>query len=152
MALTARRVLGMHPLFKDMGIEPLGNEFGGESLAQLFAGKTAPLKAALLDQRLIAGLGNIYLSEALHRARLSPVRAAGTLATKAGTAGPRAHRLAKAVRDVLEEALAAGGSSLRDHRQTDGSLGYFQHRFRVYDREDDPCPTPGCRGTVERLG
>jgi formamidopyrimidine-DNA glycosylase len=151
MTLVPRSGLAAHPMFKDMGIEPLGNEFGGDSLARLFAGKTAPLKAALLDQRLIAGLGNIYVSEALHRARLSPQRAAGTLATKSGRATQHAHRLAGAVREVLEEALAAGGSSLRDYRQSDGSLGYFQHRFRVYDRDGQPCPTPACRGTIERL-
>jgi len=151
MTLVPRSGLATHPLFERMGIEPLGNEFSGESLGRLFAGKAAPLKAALLDQRLIAGLGNIYVSEALHRARLSPQRPAGTLATKSGRATQPAHRLAGAVRDVLEEALAAGGSSLRDYRQSDGSLGYFQHRFRVYDREGHPCPTPACRGCVERL-
>jgi formamidopyrimidine-DNA glycosylase len=151
MQLIARAGLTEHPLFRDVGVEPLGNSFDGEALARLFAGKAAPLKAALLDQSLIAGLGNIYVCEALHRAGLSPRRAAGTLARADGTPTERAHRLAGSVRDVLEEAVAAGGSSLRDHRQTDGDLGYFQHHFRVYDREGEPCPTPGCRGTIKRI-
>jgi formamidopyrimidine-DNA glycosylase len=120
-------------------------------LARLFAGKAAPLKAALLDQGLVAGLGNIYVCESLHRAHLSPRRAAGTLARKNGAATPRAHLLAATIREVLAEALEAGGSSLRDHRQADGSLGYFQHRFRVYDREGEACPTPGCRGVIKRM-
>jgi formamidopyrimidine-DNA glycosylase len=127
-----------------MGIEPLGNELSGATLAKLFAGKFAPLKAALLDQRLVAGLGNIYVAEALHRAALSPMRPAGAVTrTEAG-------RLADAVRLVLGEAIAAGGSSLRDHRQANGELGYFQHAFRVYDREGEACPTPGCSGTILR--
>jgi formamidopyrimidine-DNA glycosylase len=140
-----------HPLFKGMGVEPLGNELDGALLARLFAAKSTPLKAALLDQRLIAGLGNIYVCEALHRAGLSPRRAAGTLARRNGTPTERARRLAEVIPQVLQEALAAGGSSLRDHRQSDGSLGYFQHRFRVYDREGAPCPTPSCTGTIKRI-
>jgi len=127
-----------------LGLEPIGNEFGAGPLARLFADKKAPLKAALLDQRLIAGLGNIYVCEALHRAGLSPERAAGSL--KAA----ETERLAVAIREVLSEAIAAGGSSLRDHRQTNGELGYFQHSFRVYDREGDPCPKLACDGVVER--
>jgi formamidopyrimidine-DNA glycosylase len=141
-----------HPLFAGIGVEPLGNGLDGALLARLFAGKSAPLKAALLDQRLIAGLGNIYVCEALHRAGLSPRRAAGTLVRRRdGAPTERAHRLAQVIPQVLNEALEAGGSSLRDHRQTDGSLGYFQHRFRVYDREGEPCPTPGCGGTIRRI-
>lgn len=151
MDLAARSGLDDHPFFKGLGIEPLGNELDGERLARLMQGKSAPLKAALLDQRLIAGLGNIYVCEALHRTGLSPRRAAGTLARKNGAPTERAHRLAQAIRDVLETALAAGGSSLRDHRLTDGTLGYFQHQFRVYDREGEPCPTPGCGGVVRRI-
>jgi formamidopyrimidine-DNA glycosylase len=151
MVLTTRTELPAHPLFRDIGIEPLGNALNGQLLAELFAGKTAPLKAALLDQRLIAGLGNIYVCEALHRAHLSPRRAAGTLARKDGSAGAAANRLAAVIREVLEEAVAAGGSTLRDYAHTDGSLGYFQHNFRVYDREGEPCPTPGCGGVVRRL-
>ncbi|HEX8664337.1 MAG TPA: bifunctional DNA-formamidopyrimidine glycosylase/DNA-(apurinic or apyrimidinic site) lyase [Beijerinckiaceae bacterium] len=137
--------------FEGMGIEPLGNELSGETVARLFAGKRTPLKAALLDQRLVAGLGNIYVCEALFRARLHPEAPAGSLATLKGKPRAAAHRLAEEIRDVLTEAVGAGGSTLRDYAQTDGSLGYFQHRFRVYDREGEACPTPGCRGTVRRL-
>ena len=151
MDLVPRGELAEHPLFAGLGIEPLGNELDGAHLAGLFEGKVAPLKAALLDQRLIAGLGNIYVCESLHRAGLSPRRAAGTLALKSGKVSPRAGLLASTIRTVLEEAVAAGGSSLRDHRQADGSLGYFQHTFRVYDREGEPCQTPACGGTVERI-
>jgi formamidopyrimidine-DNA glycosylase len=151
MLIVPRADFDAHPLFAGMGVEPLGNELDGALLARLFAGKAAPLKAALLDQRLIAGLGNIYVCEALHRAGLSPRRAAGTLARRSGAPTERAHRLAAVIPQVLNEAIEAGGSSLRDHRQTDGSLGYFQHRFRVYDREGEPCPTPGCTGTIRRI-
>jgi formamidopyrimidine-DNA glycosylase len=151
MDLVPRDALAAHPLFKSLGLEPLGNELDGAALARLFAGRTTSLKAALLDQTLVAGLGNIYVSEALHRAGLSPRRAAGSLARKDGTPTERAHRLAKTIREVLEEAVAAGGSSLRDHRQTNGALGYFQHSFRVYDRELGPCPTPGCGGIIRRI-
>lgn len=151
MQIIPRKILFEHPLFRNVGIEPLGNELDGAALARLFAGKAAPLKAALLDQTLIAGLGNIYVCEALHRAGLSPRRAAGCLARKDGAPTERAHVLARVIREVLEEAVAAGGSSLRDHRQTDGALGYFQHSFRVYDREGALCRRPGCGGTVKRI-
>ncbi|WP_026607461.1 bifunctional DNA-formamidopyrimidine glycosylase/DNA-(apurinic or apyrimidinic site) lyase [Methylocapsa acidiphila] len=151
MLLIRRAEFAAHPLFKAIGLEPLGNELDGQTLAALFAGKATSLKAALLDQSLIAGLGNIYVCEALHRAGLSPRRAAGGLARKDGTAGQRAHVLARVIREVLEEAVAAGGSSLRDHRQANGTLGYFQHSFRVYDRAGSPCPKPGCGGTIERI-
>ncbi|MBV8565736.1 MAG: bifunctional DNA-formamidopyrimidine glycosylase/DNA-(apurinic or apyrimidinic site) lyase [Methylobacteriaceae bacterium] len=151
MTLVARADLPAHPLFEGMGIEPLDGELSAAALARLFAGRTAPLKAALLDQRLVAGLGNIYACEALHRARLSPRRAAATIARHNGAPGMRAQRLAQGIREVLEEALSAGGSTLRDYRQIDGSLGYFQHRFRVYDREHAPCPRPGCRGVIQRI-
>jgi formamidopyrimidine-DNA glycosylase len=151
MLILPRAEFELHPLFAGMGIEPLGNELDGALLARLFAGKAAPLKAALLDQRLIAGLGNIYVCEALHRAGLSPRRAAGTLARRNGAPTEHAHRLAEVIPQVLNEAIEAGGSSLRDHRQTDGTLGYFQHRFRVYDREGEPCPTPECSGTIRRI-
>jgi formamidopyrimidine-DNA glycosylase len=137
--------------FDGMGIEPLGNALSGEAIARLFRGKRTPLKAALLDQRLIAGLGNIYVCEALFRARLHPEAPAGSLVTAAGEPTPAAHELAGIIRDVLNEAVAAGGSTLRDHAQVDGTLGYFQHRFRVYDREGDPCTTAACTGTVGRL-
>jgi len=151
MLLEPRATLSEHKLFRDMGVEPLGNALDGALLARLFAGKFAPLKAALLDQSLVAGLGNIYVCEALHRAGLSPRRAAGTLARRDGSPTPRATRLAATIREVLNEALAAGGYSLRDHRQADGSLGYFQHAFRVYDREGEACPTPVCGGVVKRV-
>jgi formamidopyrimidine-DNA glycosylase len=140
-----------HPLFRDIGVEPLSESFDGRVLAGLMAGKTAPLKAALLDQRLIAGLGNIYVCEALHRAGLSPRRAAGTLARSNGSPTARAVRLAEAIRNVLDEAVAAGGSTLKDYRHTDGELGTFQHGFRAYDREDEACPNPGCRGVIGRI-
>lgn len=140
-----------HPLLVGLGVEPTGNALDGQMLADLFGGRTAPLKSALMDQRLIAGLGNIYVCEALWRAGLSPRRASGTLVTARGKATARADRLAEAIRDVIGEAIEAGGSSLRDHMRTDGSLGYFQHSFRVYDREGAPCPRPGCGGTIERI-
>ncbi|QAY94681.1 DNA-formamidopyrimidine glycosylase [Methylovirgula ligni] len=151
MLLVKSDLLAAHPLFRDVGLEPLSEALNGTALTQLFSGKKAPLKAALLDQRLIAGLGNIYVSEALHRAGLSPRRTAGSIARKNGAASPRAELLAKAIREVLEEAVKAGGSSLRDHRQTNGDLGYFQHNFRVYDRAGAPCPRPGCGGTIKRI-
>jgi len=151
MLLIPRCDLADHALFRNVGVEPLGNELDGARLASLLAGKTTSLKAALLDQTIVAGLGNIYVCEALHRAGLSPRRAAGSLARKDGGPTLRAEALAQTIREVLLEAIAAGGSSLRDHRQTDGALGYFQHSFRVYDREDCPCPRQGCSGTVKRI-
>jgi formamidopyrimidine-DNA glycosylase len=137
--------------FARMGIEPLGNELSGETIARLFANRRTPLKAALLDQRLIAGLGNIYVCEALFRAGLHPEAPAGTLVSPKGAPTAEAHRLAGVIRDVLNEAVEAGGSTLRDHARVDGTLGYFQHAFRVYDREGEPCVTPGCAGRVARL-
>ena len=151
MLLVEAGGLATHPMFAHLGVEPLGPDLDGASLARLFAGRTTPLKAALLDQTLIAGLGNIYVCEALHRAGLSPRRAAGTLAKRDGSPTARAVTLAAVIREVLLEAVAAGGSSLRDHRQTDGTLGYFQHSFRVYDRLDDPCPNVKCAGIVKRM-
>jgi formamidopyrimidine-DNA glycosylase len=151
MDLVPEAELAASPHIRTLGLEPLGLELDGRRLATLFAGRRAPLKAALLDQRLIAGLGNIYVSEALHRAGLSPEAPAGTIATPAGRPRPGAARLAEAIRAVLEEAIAAGGSTLRDYAQADGSLGYFQHRFRVYDRAGEPCLTPACDGWIERL-
>jgi formamidopyrimidine-DNA glycosylase len=151
MALIPRSAIASHPLTKDIGIEPLGNELTPARLAALFAGKAAPLKAALLDQRLVAGLGNIYVCEALFRAGLSPRRAAGSIATRGGGPTARAARLTDEIRSVLAEAIAAGGSTLRDFAHADGSLGYFQHRFKVYDREGDPCPNPTCAGAVQRF-
>jgi formamidopyrimidine-DNA glycosylase len=151
MDLVPRSQIETCSHFAGMGIEPLGNELSGEAIARLFAGKRTPLKAALLDQRLIAGLGNIYVCEALFRTGLHPEAPAGSLATQAGEPTDKAHRLAGVIREVLAEAVEAGGSTLRDHAQVDGSLGYFQHSFRVYDREGGACVTPGCTGTVARL-
>jgi formamidopyrimidine-DNA glycosylase len=150
MDLVARADIPGSRHFKGIGIEPLGNELSGAALARLFAGRKAPLKAALMDQRLVAGLGNIYVCEALWRARLSPDRPAGSLAGPSGKPLERAVRLAEAIRSVLEAAIAAGGSSLRDHIRTDGELGSFQHDFAVYDREGEPCPRRGCRGVIRR--
>ena len=149
MQLIRRPEFSAHPLFRNIGIEPLGDALDGAALARLFAGKTSSLKAALLDQSLIAGLGNIYVCETLHRAGLSPRRAAGSLARKDGGPSARATLLARVIPEVLEEAVAAGGSSLRDHRKTDGALGYFQHSFRVYGREHERCPR--CGGKVGRI-
>jgi formamidopyrimidine-DNA glycosylase len=145
MTLVPRDGLEAHKLFAGLGIEPLGNALDGAHLSARFKGKAAPLKAALLDQRMIAGLGNIYVCEALWQAKLSPVRAAGSL-TRA-----KADLLAAAIRDVLERAIEAGGSTLRDHRLADGSLGYFQHSFRVYNREGEPCPRSTCTGVIARM-
>lgn len=151
MKLVARAELGREPLLRALGPEPLGNEFGAQLLARACRGKKTSLKAALGDQRVVAGLGNIYVCEALSRARLSPKRRASTIAAKSGEPNERAAALADAIRDVLNDAIGAGGSSLRDHRQTDGELGYFQHSFRVYDREGEACPTRGCRGKIKRI-
>jgi formamidopyrimidine-DNA glycosylase len=139
------------PFLAGLGPEPLGNEFSAAEMAMRFKGKAAPLKAALLDQRVVAGLGNIYASEALHRAHIRPQTQAGKLVLKSGAPSRRLEDLAAAVRVVLTEAIDAGGSTLRDFRGADGGAGYFQHRFAVYDREGAPCPTPGCRGVVKRI-
>jgi formamidopyrimidine-DNA glycosylase len=151
MALIAPGEFDSHALLKDLGPEPLGNRFDAAVLNAALHGRAAPLKSALLDQRVVAGLGNIYVCEALYRARLSPRRKAGSIATAKGPPGKRVERLVAAIREVLREAIAAGGSSLRDHRRADGELGYFQHAFKVYDREGQPCSTPGCGGTVARI-
>ena len=151
MDLVTREGLPAHASLAALGIEPLGNELSGDHLAKLFAGKAAPLKAALLDQRLVAGLGNIYVCEALWRARLAPTCPAGDTVTTTGRPSKKLAVLATAIREVLDEAIAAGGSSLRDHRQTDGELGYFQHSFAVYDREGEACARPSCSGVVTRL-
>jgi formamidopyrimidine-DNA glycosylase len=136
--------LDSHRLLAGLGPEPLGNGFHAAYLAERLAGRATPVKAALLDQRTVAGLGNIYVCEALWRARISPLRLAREV-TAAET-----DALVAEVRAVLLDAIAAGGSSLRDYRQADGELGYFQHAFAVYDREGAPCPRPGCEGTVAR--
>ena len=151
MKIIAREALGDEPLLKGLGPEPLGNEFDAKMLAQSCANKKTSLKAALLDQRMVAGLGNIYVCEALYRSQLSPRRLAATLATKKGEPTDHARRLVNAIHAVLNQAIKAGGSSLRDHRQTDGELGYFQHSFQVYDREGEPCRSEGCDGIVKRF-
>lgn len=149
--LFAEEGAAAHPMLSGLGVEPTGNALSGDLLRTLFDGRAAPLKAVLLDQRAIAGLGNIYVCEALWRARLSPLRAAGTLAGPGKRAAEKRAALATAIRDVIAEAIAAGGSSLRDHILTDGSLGYFQHSFSVYDREGEPCPRLDCNGVIRRV-
>jgi formamidopyrimidine-DNA glycosylase len=151
MKVIARDALDQEPLLMGLGPEPLGNEFDAAMLARACAGKATSLKAALLDQRVVAGLGNIYVCEALFRARLSPKRKAKTLATRKSEPTDHAKRLVEGIHDVLNQAIKAGGSSLRDHRQTSGELGYFQHSFQVYDREGKTCHTRGCSGTVQRF-
>jgi formamidopyrimidine-DNA glycosylase len=151
MKLIPRARIDDEPLLRGLGPEPLGNEFDAAMLARACQGKKTALKAALLDQRVVAGLGNIYVCEALHRARLSPKRQASTIASRSGVPNDRAERLVDAIKAVLHDAIAAGGSSLRDHKQTSGELGLFQHNFRVYDREGAPCPTKGCAGTIRRM-
>jgi formamidopyrimidine-DNA glycosylase len=143
MLLASSHALFDHKLLANIGIEPLGNELSGPFLAKLFEGRKTAFKAALLDQTLIAGLGNIYVCEALWRAGLSPFSPASSLKSKADL-------LAASIKDVLHEALEAGGSSLRDHRQTDGSLGYFQHSFAVYGRQGERCIKLSCETTIER--
>lgn len=151
MLMTTRNQLDQHKMIRELGVEPVGNELDGDHLAKKFIGKAAPLKAALLDQSIIAGLGNIYVCEALWRTGLSPKRKARTLVLKSGKPTARALKLVENVKDVINEAIAAGGSSLRDHTQTDGSLGYFQHSFAVYDQEGNACQKPDCDGTISRI-
>jgi formamidopyrimidine-DNA glycosylase len=143
MALAETASLQSHGFLSGLGPEPLGPEFTGAALAKACAGRRAPIKAALLDQRIVAGLGNIYVCEALFRSGIAPTAAAGDLSA------PRLRRLVANVKAVLSEAIEAGGSSLRDYAQADGALGYFQHRFKVYDREGEPCPA--CAHPVQRL-
>src|SRR3984957_4492065 len=151
MKIIARKALEDEPLLRGLGPEPLGNEFDAAMLAHACAGKKNSLKAALLDQRVVAGLGNIYVCEALFRSHLSPKRQASTLADKKEQPTDHAKRLVTAIHAVLNQAIKAGGSSLRDHRQTSGELGYFQHSFQVYDREGEKCRNTGCSGIVRRF-
>ena len=145
MGLIPSGELAAHPWFAGLGPEPLGNAFSGAHLAEAFAGKTQNIKASLLDQRIVAGLGNIYVCEALYRARISPLVAAGKVSR------PRLENLAAVIRDVLNDAIAAGGSTLRDFANAEGGQGYFQHRFDVYGREGKPCLGADCRGVVKRI-
>lgn len=144
MDLMATETAEAHPLLAGLGPEPFGNDFNDAYLTGRLQGRRTPVKSALLDQRLVAGLGNIYVCEVLYRARISPLTLAGDLAESASRS------LVPLIREVLSEAIEAGGSSLRDFRQANGELGYFSKHFQVYDREGDPCETPGCIGTVTR--
>src|SRR5271170_3174366 len=150
MDLAASGALADHPRLSGLGAEPLAPEFDAPFLAKLFDGARTSLKAALLDQKRIAGLGNIYACEALFRSRLAPTRQARILADGRGAPTRAAAAIAEAIRNVLEEAIEAGGSTLRDHRQTNGEFGYFQHVFKVYDREGLRCVRERCRGIVAR--
>ena len=145
MKIVPRTDMEAEPLLRGLGPEPLGNEFDAAMLAQSCAGKKTSLKAALLDQRVVAGLGNIYVCEALYRARISPLIAAGKLTR------PRLETLAAVIRDVLNDAIIAGGSTLKDFANVEGGQGYFQHRFDVYGREGEPCRAPECSGVVARV-
>jgi formamidopyrimidine-DNA glycosylase len=145
MDLIGEDALEAHPWFKGLGPEPLGNAFNLPYLKKALAGKKAPIKAALLDQRVVAGLGNIYVVEALYRAGIAPTKEARRISTQ------RLEKLFHAIRAVLEEAIEAGGSTLSDYAQVDGAQGGFQHRFRVYDREGEACLTKDCGGTIQRL-
>ncbi|MEM6849136.1 MAG: bifunctional DNA-formamidopyrimidine glycosylase/DNA-(apurinic or apyrimidinic site) lyase [Pseudomonadota bacterium] len=148
MTLAPTAELEAHPYFEHLGVEPAAGALTPDHLASALAGKNTPLKAALLDQRIIAGLGNIYVCEALWRARLSPRRLAGTVPRRDGTAGERVVRLTDAIIEVIGDAIEAGGSSLNDYVAADGSLGRFQHAFAVYGRENQACRRNSCRGVV----
>jgi formamidopyrimidine-DNA glycosylase len=143
--LTETAQLAEHPLLRDIGPEPLATAFTAKMLATRIAGRSSAIKVVLLDQTVVAGIGNIYASEALYRAGIGPERAANSLKPKEIAA------LVPAIQSVLTEAIAAGGSSLRDHRRPDGELGYFQHGFKVYDREGEPCPGCTCREGIRRI-
>jgi formamidopyrimidine-DNA glycosylase len=145
MDLIAEDALAEHPWFKGLGPEPLGEDFTAAHLKAEFDGRRQSVKATLLDQRVVAGLGNIYACEALYRAGISPERAAGSLTPKTLAA------LVETIRQVLAEAIDVGGSTLRDYAAADGALGYFQHRFKAYSREDEPCLRPRCDGVVARI-
>jgi formamidopyrimidine-DNA glycosylase len=150
MSLIEPGTLATHPHFRGLGVEPLGEDLTPDYLAAKAHGRRADLKSFLMDQRIVAGLGNIYVCEALYRSGLSPDRAASALARSSGRPNERTERLVTEIRNVLDDAIRAGGSTLRDYKQADGSLGYFQHSFAVYGREGEPCVRPGCRGKVRR--
>ena len=139
-----------HAFFAGLGVEPLSDDLDGDYLAAKARGRKLDLKAFLMDQRIVAGLGNIYVCEALFRARLDPFKGAARLATKTGKPTPHAVRLAAEIKAVLRDAIRAGGSTLRDYKQADGSVGSFQQEFGVYGREGEPCSRKGCRGIVRR--
>jgi formamidopyrimidine-DNA glycosylase len=145
MTIVETAALESHKLFRGLGAEPLSRQFDAEYLREVLRNKKTPIKSALLDQRVIAGLGNIYVCEALWRSRISPKRQA------ARVKAVQIDVLAPAIKQVLQEAVRAGGSSLRDHRQTNGELGYFQKVFAAYDREGQPCIRRGCHGTIKRI-
>lgn len=151
MHLVQTSALDAYPAFAGLGPEPTGNLLSADYLAGRFRSRRQPLKSALLDQKVVAGLGNIYVCEALYRSHLLPTRAAASVVRANGKPSKSLELLADDIRQVIAEAIEAGGSSLRDHIRTDGSLGYFQHSFRVYDREGEPCRTPGCKGAVARI-
>ncbi|MEH6360126.1 MAG: bifunctional DNA-formamidopyrimidine glycosylase/DNA-(apurinic or apyrimidinic site) lyase [Amylibacter sp.] len=145
MDLLETKTAEQHKLLASIGPEPLGNNFDEAYFVAALKGKNTPIKSALLDQRIVAGLGNIYVCEALWRTGISPLSKAGKLSKI------RAASLVPAIRAVLNDAIAAGGSSLKDYRQADGELGYFQHSFATYGREDEPCKTPDCMGQIKRV-
>ena len=150
MVMMAETEREQHALFRHMGVEPLGKDLTADYLARRARGKKLNLKAFLMDQRIVAGLGNIYVSESLFRAGLSPDRPARFLADRKGRPTERAHALVPAVQSVLHQAIAAGGSTLNDYRQAGGEKGTFQETFSVYDREGEPCTRKGCRGSIKR--
>jgi formamidopyrimidine-DNA glycosylase len=150
MTLIPEDELTRNAFFAGLGVEPLDGELTAAYLAGRAAAKKVDLKALLMDQRIIAGLGNIYVCEALFRAGLDPWKPAARLASKTGKPTPAAERLVPAIKAVLEDAIQAGGSTLRDYRQADGNVGSFQNAFQVYGREGEPCAKAGCRGTVRR--
>ena len=151
MDLARSDEIDAHKLFAGLGPEPFSHTFNARYLAERAVGRAVDLKAFLLDQRIVAGLGNIYVAEVLFRAGVSPKRLASTLADRDGQPTERTERVVTEVRNVLADAIAAGGSTLRDYQHTDGSLGYFQHSFQVYGREGEPCMSPGCAGTIKRI-
>jgi len=145
MDICATDAVDQHKLLRDLGPEPLGNSFNAAYLSEALNNRNTPIKSALLDQKLVAGLGNIYVCETLWRAHISPNRKAKDISGKEGAT------LVPVIRDILTEAIAAGGSSLKDFRQTDGELGYFQHAFAAYGREAEPCLTLNCKGKIARI-
>lgn len=145
MDLAQTGLVEHHAMLAKLGPEPLGNAFNEAYLSQALTNRNTPIKSALLDQKLVAGLGNIYVCEALYRSRISPMQKANRISAAAVS------RLVPIIRDVLRQAIAAGGSSLKDYRQTDGELGYFQHSFQVYDRAEQPCLTQGCTDKITRV-